>query len=169
AYLLGSFNAPNALVTLVKNSQLRGAICAKELLVERDCLFLHHDSPGSLPGPGNLPKSSSDEEVSSDQLSVVSDYALEQNYPNPFNPSTKISFALPEASEVELQIFNEAGQLVRTLASGNFASGRYELHWDARNQSGKQVAAGVYLYRLTARGQNGEAVFSETKRMTLLK
>ncbi len=171
AYLLGSFNAPNALATLVKNSQLRGAICAKELLVERDCLFLHHNSSGSLPGPGNLPKSldEDEEEVIDSHSSLVIDYQLAQNYPNPFNPSTKISFALPEASEVELQIFNEAGQLVRTLTSGRFASGRHELHWDARNQSGKQVAAGVYLYRLTARGENGEAVFSETKRMTLVK
>jgi len=171
AYLLGSFNAPNALVTLVKNSQLRGAICVKELLVERDCLFLHHNSSGVLPGPGNLPKTSGDDDeqpATSDQQPVTS-YQLEQNYPNPFNPSTKISFALPKASEVELQIFNEAGQLVKQVASGNFASGRYELHWDGRNQSGKQVAAGVYLYRITARGQNGEAVFSETRRMTLMK
>jgi hypothetical protein len=62
AYLLGSLNAPNAVVTLVKNTQLRGSICAKEILVSNDCLFLHHDSPGSLPGPGNLPKSSADDD-----------------------------------------------------------------------------------------------------------
>ncbi|MDZ7360008.1 MAG: hypothetical protein ONB46_04675 [candidate division KSB1 bacterium] len=71
AYLLGSFNAPNVKLTLGKNSQLRGSICAKEIVVERDCLFLHHDSPGSLPGPGNLPKSSfEDEEATSNQLPV---------------------------------------------------------------------------------------------------
>jgi len=63
AYLLGSFNAPNAVVTLVKNTQLRGSICAKEIIVSNDCLFLHHEAPGSLPGPGNLPKTSGDDEV----------------------------------------------------------------------------------------------------------
>jgi len=84
AYLLGSFNAPNAKVTLVKNSQLRGSICANEILVERDCLFLHHDASGSLPGPGNLPKSSSDddEQPATSQLSVgaeLSESVLERS------------------------------------------------------------------------------------------
>ena len=72
AYLLGSFNAPSAIVTLVKNTQLRGAICAKEILVSNDCLFLHHESSGSLPGPGNLPKSFGDDEADSYQLSAIS-------------------------------------------------------------------------------------------------
>jgi len=48
----------------VKNTQLRGSICAIEILISNDCLFLHHDSPGSLPGPGNLPKASDDGEIS---------------------------------------------------------------------------------------------------------
>ncbi|MCL4708988.1 T9SS type A sorting domain-containing protein [bacterium] len=152
AYLLGSFNAPNALVTLEKNSQLRGAICAKELLVERDCLFLHHDSPGSLPGPGDLPKSSSDddEQQATSNEQPVTSYQLAQNYPNPFNPSTKISFALPEASEVTLAIYNNSGQLVRMLISGQKAAGRHSVVWDAKDGRGATVASGVYLYMLKA-------------------
>ncbi|MCG3153714.1 MAG: hypothetical protein DKINENOH_00304 [bacterium] len=158
AYLLGSINAPNALLTLQKNSQLRGTICAKELLVERDCLFLHHDAPGSLPGPGDLPKSSSDEEVIGDQLSVVSDYALEQNYPNPFNPSTTIAFALPKLSEVTLKIFDASGREVKTLVEGRLPAGRHEVVLDA-----SPFSSGVYFYRLQA----GE--FSQTRRLTLVK
>jgi hypothetical protein len=149
AYLLGSFNAPNAKVTLVKNSQLRGSICAKEILVERDCLFLHHDSLGSLPGPGNLPKSSSDEEITSNQQPVTS-YQLEQNYPNPFNPSTVISFQLPVNSEVTLSIFNTNGQLVKRLVAGEMNAGRHSLVWDATNGRGERVASGVYLYVIKA-------------------
>ncbi|NUO82343.1 T9SS type A sorting domain-containing protein [candidate division KSB1 bacterium] len=146
-YLLGNFNAPNAKVTLAKNSQLRGAICAEELLVERDCLFLHHDSPGSLPGPGNLPKAIAGEvEEISDQSSVLSDYALEQNYPNPFNPTTKINFQLPVRSEVRLFIYNIHGQLVRTLVNGEYESGKYEVVWDGKNEAGAQVATGLYVY-----------------------
>jgi hypothetical protein len=164
AYLLGSFNAPNAIVTLVKNSQLRGSICAKEIIVSNDCLFLHHDSPGSLPGPGNLPKSSFDEEeVISDQSSVISDYALEQNYPNPFNPTTTISFALPEAGEVSLSIFNMNGQLVKKLVAGEMNAGRHSFTWDARDERGLQVASGVYLYVIQA----GD--FTAQRKLVLLK
>ena len=164
AYLLGSFNAPNAVVTLVKNTQLRGSICAKEILVSNDCLFLHHDSPGSLPGPGNLPKSASDEEeVISDQSSVISDYELAQNYPNPFNPTTTISFALPTASEVTLSIFNTNGQLVKKLVAGEMNAGQHNLTWDATNERGERVASGVYLYVIKA----GE--FTAQKKLVLMK
>jgi len=163
AYFLGSLNAPNSVVTLDKNSQLRGSMCVKELIVERDCLFLHHDSPGSLPGPGNLPKVSDDDEVIRSHSSLVSDYALEQNYPNPFNPSTTINFALPEAGEVSLAIYNMSGQLVRKLVHGEYASGRYEVLWDAKDDHGARVASGVYLYVLKA----GE--FIAQRKLVLMK
>jgi len=162
AYLLGSFNAPNAKVTLVKNSQLRGSICAKEILVERDCLFLHHESLGSLPGPGNLPKSFDEEEVSS-QLSAVSSYELAQNYPNPFNPSTAISFQLSADSEVTLAIYNLNGQLVKQVASGKFPGGHHSVIWDATNDRGERVASGVYLYVLKSGG------FTAQKKLVLMK
>ncbi|MCL4705194.1 T9SS type A sorting domain-containing protein [bacterium] len=164
AYLLGSFNAPNAKVTLVKNTQLRGAICAKEIYVERDCLFLHHESLGSLPGPGDLPKSAfdEDEEVTSTQQPVTS-YELSQNYPNPFNPTTTISFALPEAGEVSLAIYNTNGQLVKKLVAGEMGPGRHNLVWDATDARGTRVASGVYLYILKA----GE--FTAQKKLVLMK
>jgi len=164
AYLLGTFNAPNAKVTLVKNTQLRGSIFAKEIFVSNDCLFLHHLSPGSLPGPGNLPKAivlaGEVEEVSSEP---VTSYALEQNYPNPFNPTTTITFALPEAGEVSLSIYNMSGQVVRKLVYGEYASGRYEVLWDATDDRGARVASGIYLYILKA----GE--FSMQRKLVLMK
>jgi hypothetical protein len=162
AYLLGSFNAPNAKVTLVKNSQLRGSICADEIVIERDCLFLHHDAPGSLPGPGNLPKSSFENEETSNQQPVTS-YQLEQNYPNPFNPTTTISFALPQASEVSLAIFNTNGQLVRKLDAGQMNAGRHSFTWDATDDRGLRVASGVYLYVIKA----GE--FTAQRKLVLMK
>ncbi|MCK6562266.1 T9SS type A sorting domain-containing protein [bacterium] len=166
AYLIGSFNAPNAKVTLAKNSQLRGSLCAKEILVSTDCLFLHHDSPGSLPGPGNLPKPSLDDDdeqpATSDQQQVTS-YQLEQNYPNPFNPTTTISFALPQAGEVSLSIFNTSGQLVKKLVAGAMNAGQHTLVWDATNERGERVASGVYLYVLKA----GE--FTAQRKLVLMK
>ncbi|RIK58350.1 hypothetical protein DCC62_29470, partial [candidate division KSB1 bacterium] len=171
AYLLGSFNAPNAKVTLVKNTQLRGAICAKEIYVERDCLFLHHESLGSLPGPGDLPKSAfdEDEEVTSTQQ-PVSSYELSQNYPNPFNPSTTISFALPEASDVTLSIFNTNGQLVKKLVAGAMSAGRHTFTWDATNARGERVASGVYLYVIKAGPSTGSGqAFTAQRKLVLMK
>lgn len=164
AYLLGSFHAPNAKVTLEKNSQLRGALCAKEILVERDCLFLSHDSPGSLPGPGNLSKefASDDFETTSNQ-EPVTDYQLEQNYPNPFNPETEIRFALPEASQVVVSIFNVLGEKIRTLVNASYEAGYHSILWDGKDEYGDPVASGVYLYQLRA----GE--FSQVMKMSLVR
>ncbi len=163
AYLLGSFNAPNAIVTLVKNSQLRGTICAKEIIVSNDCLFLHHDSPGTLPGPDKLPKFAGDvEEVSSDQSAVTS-YQLEQNYPNPFNPETSIRFALPEAGSVTLTVYTLNGQVVKRLVEEEMNAGRYVIVWNGTNEAGERMASGIYLYVIHA------GAFTAQRKLVLLK
>ncbi len=109
---------------------------------------------------------------------VVTDYVLEQNYPNPFsqiprlnggNPSTMINFALLEGGNVTVNIYNETGQLVRTLMDHEMAAGRHQLSWNGRNQAGKAVAAGVYFYRMTVTGKQGEVVFTKTNRMAVVK
>ncbi|MFQ6008799.1 MAG: T9SS type A sorting domain-containing protein, partial [Candidatus Zixiibacteriota bacterium] len=93
------------------------------------------------------------------KLSELPDsYALDQNFPNPFNPMTAISFTIPAASYVKLEIYNIMGQKVTTLIDRQMEAGRYTIQWDASN-----VASGVYLYRLQA----GD--FVDTKKMTLLK
>jgi hypothetical protein len=70
--------------------------------------------------------------------------ALDQNYPNPFNPSTTISFELPKAQTVMLCIYNLGGQMVRTLASGTYGAGVYQMVWDGRDEQGRQVTSGIY-------------------------
>ena len=91
-------------------------------------------------------------------------YALEQNVPNPFNPMTTIYFELPEATSVRLQVYDISGRLVRSLLNGaTLGAGRQDVIWNGRNDSGQQVAAGVYFYHLNA------GSFNETKRMTLVK
>jgi len=77
-------------------------------------------------------------------------FALGKNYPNPFNPSTVISFQLPVDSEATLGIYNINGQLVKQIASGKYASGKYQVVWDATDDHGMRVASGVYLYVLKA-------------------
>jgi len=100
---------------------------------------------------------------------VVTSYQLAPSYPNPFNPSTVISFQLPVNSEVRLAIYNSVGQLVRELVNGEIPAGRHIISWDGRDQFNNTVAAGVYLYRITATGKNGETAFSKTQRMTMVK
>lgn len=69
-------------------------------------------------------------------------------YPNPFNPRTAIKFTLPQQAEVKLQIFNLNGQLVRTLVNTQLPAGAHERRWNARDEFGRRVASGLYIYRL---------------------
>jgi hypothetical protein len=91
-------------------------------------------------------------------------FALANNYPNPFNPATTIKYALPEASNVTLEIYNVVGQVVRTLVADHQNAGRYVVQWDATNESGHSLSSGIYFYRLQAGGE-----FLEVKKMLLLK
>ena len=90
-------------------------------------------------------------------------FALADNYPNPFNPETTIKYALPEAVDVRLDIYNMLGQMVRTMVAENQSPGRYVVRWNATDDSGNDLSTGIYFYRLRA----GE--FLETKKMLLLK
>jgi len=96
-------------------------------------------------------------------------YQLEPNYPNPFNPETLIGFSLPATVKVTINVYSETGQRVRKLVDGETTAGRHVAPWDGRNQLGSAVAAGVYLYQIVVRRQDGQTVFMQTRRMTLLK
>jgi len=86
-------------------------------------------------------------------------YALEQNYPNPFNPSTTITFTLPIAGDVKLNVFNALGQKVATVLNNQrFTSGMHSVNFDA-----SRLASGVYIYRLEANN------FTADRKMVLIK
>lgn len=90
-------------------------------------------------------------------------FELTQNYPNPFNPDTKIEFAVPQKSQVDLVIYNVMGQKVKTLVSGVLDAGWKQVTWDGTDDYGNIVASGIYLYKLNA----GDYV--DSKKMSLLK
>ncbi|MDD3236081.1 MAG: FlgD immunoglobulin-like domain containing protein [Candidatus Cloacimonetes bacterium] len=94
---------------------------------------------------------------------VIPVTALKQNYPNPFNPETTISFDIAEEGMVKLEIFNIKGQLVKTLFSGNKVSGPHRIVWNGTDKYGRNVASGLYHYRLTTKDG------SISKKMLLLK
>jgi len=89
-------------------------------------------------------------------------FQLFHNYPNPFNPSTEIKFALPEAGNVELRIFNQLGQQVAVLVNGFQQAGVHSVFWNGCDELGNTVASGVYFYKIRA------GSFEQTRKMILL-
>jgi hypothetical protein len=78
-------------------------------------------------------------------------FALYQNVPNPFQgASTRIVFSLPQAEDAQLRVFDVQGRLVRTLVNGRVNAGRHMIDWNGRNDLNREVASGVYFYRLSA-------------------
>ena len=77
-------------------------------------------------------------------------FQLFQNWPNPFNPRTRIGYSLNIGTPIELAVYNVLGQKVRVLDRGFREAGVYERSWDGRDDSGRPLSAGVYIYRLQA-------------------
>ena len=94
---------------------------------------------------------------------IPTEFALHENYPNPFNPSTTLRFDLPEVNDITLTIYNMLGQKVKVFNMQSAPSGYHALKWNATNDYGDPVGAGVYLYQLQAKD------FVKTRKMVLLK
>lgn len=90
-------------------------------------------------------------------------FKLEQNYPNPFNPSTQITYALPEAAQVTLKVYNIMGQQVATLVNTDMSAGFHEISFDAGT-----LSSGMYIARMEAIGESGIRFDRELK-MQLIK
>ncbi|MBL7135844.1 MAG: CotH kinase family protein [Candidatus Marinimicrobia bacterium] len=90
-------------------------------------------------------------------------YELLQNYPNPFNPITVIRYSLPEHSNINIIVYDVLGKQIRSLINRPQEAGYRSVVWDATDDFGKPVSAGVYLYRITA----GD--YSEIRKMVLIK
>jgi hypothetical protein len=91
-------------------------------------------------------------------------FALNQNIPNPFNPDTMISFSLPQRGPVSLAIYNNKGQMIRSLIDGStLEAGAHTFTWDGRDKNGTPISSGIYLYRLQS-GAN-----RQTRKMVLSK
>jgi hypothetical protein len=101
--------------------------------------------------------------LSVENESIPTEFALHENYPNPFNPSTTLRFELPEVSNITLTIYNMLGQKVRTYDMKSTPAGHHSLKWNATNNYGDPVGAGVYLYQLQTKD------FVKTRKMVLLK
>jgi len=96
-----------------------------------------------------------------DEIPTV--YKVHQNNPNPFNPVTTLRYDLPEDALVNITIYDLMGRQVSNLISNQQTAGYKSIRWNATNNAGQPVAAGLYLYTIQA----GE--FRQTKKMVLLK
>ena len=91
-------------------------------------------------------------------IPLPTEFTVAQNYPNPFNAMTRINFTLPSDANVNINIYNVAGQMVESIDNGKMAAGYHSVAWDASD-----VASGIYFYKVVA-GDH-----SKTMKMTLLK
>ena len=88
---------------------------------------------------------------------------MHQNYPNPFNPTTKIRYDLPVDEIVNIAIYDVMGRKIKSLVNTKQVAGYKSITWNATNNFGEQVSAGMYIYVIQA----GE--YRQTKKMVLLK
>jgi hypothetical protein len=91
-------------------------------------------------------------------------FALSQNYPNPFNPETQFNYQLPLPGIVSIKIYDQLGREVYSLFEGEQEAGYYKTRFN-----GKDLASGIYYYRLTAYSAPGNISFAKTLKMTLIK
>ena len=99
-------------------------------------------------------------------IDAPKNFALEQNFPNPFTPGmdvTEVSYTVPAEGPATVVIYNQLGQVVRTLVNGNQEAGSHSIRWDGKDESGNLVAAGAYICKLTS----GE--HTSTVKMTVTK
>jgi hypothetical protein len=108
-----------------------------------------------------------------DDWRVVDDYHLYQNYPNPFNPWTKISYKLISRGYVKLLVYDITGSLVSVLVNEEQEAGYYEVEFVGRNLINqirtKDLASGIYLYRIEIIEEGQIPKFSDMKKMILVK
>ena len=90
-------------------------------------------------------------------------FALHQNYPNPFNPTTTINYDIPESQIVSIMIYDIMGREIRTLVNEYQEIGYKTIRWDATDNLGRSVSAGMYIYTIQA----GD--FRQVRKMVLLK
>ena len=116
----------------------------------------------ALNGPFSLTINTTSLDIIQTSLIPVK-FTLHQNYPNPFNPTTEIRYDLPSNEYVSINIYDVMGRKIKSLISINQEAGYRSITWDATNDLGQSVSAGMYIYTIQA----GE--FRQTKKMVLLK
>ncbi|MDR3665454.1 MAG: T9SS type A sorting domain-containing protein [Ignavibacteriaceae bacterium] len=102
------------------------------------------------------------------EIALPKSFDLSQNYPNPFNPSTKIDYALPSDSKINIEVYSINGAKIIQLVNEDQSAGYYSVDFNS-TLTGKNISSGVYLYRFTAVDNTSGNNYSIVKKMMLLK
>ncbi len=102
--------------------------------------------------------------INDEKLIITDSYQLFPIYPNPCNPETNIRYNIPKQSQINVNIYNLLGQLIKTLISEKQSMGQYVLKWNGTDNKNQPVGNGVYLCQLIS--DNG---FNKTEKVILLK
>jgi len=89
-----------------------------------------------------------------EEAQIPIEYSLEQNYPNPFNPETNIKYSVSNPGIVSLKVYDSLGKLVRVLVDESKSTGRFEIKWNGKDDSGKNVSSGIYFCKMNIQGIN---------------
>ena len=102
-------------------------------------------------------------QLSNDKELLPTSFLMHQNYPNPFNPSTIIRYNLPYDELVNINIYDVKGTIIKSLINTNQEAGNRSIVWDATNNTGQSVSAGLYIYTIQVGG------FRQSRKMVLVK
>ncbi|MHB1049280.1 MAG: FlgD immunoglobulin-like domain containing protein [Bacteroidota bacterium] len=99
--------------------------------------------------------------IGTDKSVIPTTLTLRQNYPNPFNPSTTIEYTIDLSGNVEIDVFDNVGRLVKILQDGKQSAGSHKIVWNGTDNSGETVATGTYYYqvRVGTQQQTKKALF----------
>ncbi|NOY59177.1 MAG: T9SS type A sorting domain-containing protein [Calditrichaeota bacterium] len=101
--------------------------------------------------------------VLGEELPLPDKVELSLNFPNPFNESTMFNYALPERDRVTISIYNQIGQVVKTIECRNADAGTYQIFWDGTDEAGNSVSAGIYFCKMKT------SLELQTREITLLR
>jgi hypothetical protein len=128
------------------------------------------DQESSQTWPRCKPLGGVSKQMADHELELIPNiYAINPAYPNPFNPSTKISYQLPNESQVSLSIYSLQGKLIRSLISSKQNAGYYTTVWNGLNNAGESVSSGMYLILINASSTEDNSAFKATRKIVLLR
>ena len=108
-----------------------------------------------------LPATGVEEKTTTDNLPAT--FQLYQNFPNPFNAQTVIKYYLKDETQISITVYNLLGKGIITLINEIKTPGLYTIQWDGKGSNGKDVASGIYIYRMEA------GKFTESKKLSLIR
>ncbi len=85
------------------------------------------------------------------------EFIIHRAYPNPFNPTTTLKYEMGSAGPVSIDVLDVSGRKIRSLYNGIQSPGQHEIRWDARDDRGRSMSSGVYLFKVNVNGKQQTA------------